>query len=152
MAPGELAGALHRLTAQLDSAADDLLRDEFGLSHSQLGFLMPLLEHTELDVTSLAAALHVSVPAVSKRVTWFTERDLVRSGSHPDGGRRVSLRLTPSGRRLAVRASTRLRARLDELVGDWQQDRLELLHDLVADLSATVSAAPAADSARGRTA
>ena len=152
MIPGELAHSLHLLTARLDAAADDLLREEFGLSHSQLGFLMPLLEHAELDVTSLAAALTVSVPAVSKRVVWFTERDLVRSRSHPDGGRRVALALTTSGRRLAVRASTRLRTRLDQLVAGWPEARLEQLHALVVELSATVSSAEATSAARGRTA
>jgi DNA-binding MarR family transcriptional regulator len=150
--PGELARSLHALTAQLDAAADDLVRQEFGLSHSQLGFLMPLLEHAELDITSLAAALNVSVPAVSKRVVWFTERDLVRSRSHPEGGRRVALALTPSGRRLAVRASTRLRSRLDELVADWPEGRLQQLHTLVTELSTTVSTASPANDARRRTA
>jgi DNA-binding MarR family transcriptional regulator len=135
---GELAQGLHALVSRLDAAADDLLRREFAISHSQLGFLMPLLDHRELDVTTLAAANRVSVPAVSKRVAWFTERGLISTRHPASGGRQVLLSLTPKGRRLATSASQRLRHRLDELVADWPDARRDLLRELVAELTDTI--------------
>ena len=134
-----LAGDLHALVGGLDAAAERLLQSEFGVTHSQLAFLMPLLQTTELDVSTLAAATGVSVPAVSKRVTWFTARGLVRARHPHDSAKRVVLSLTPKGRRLATAASTRLGQRLDELLAAWPIERRDLFHELVLEVTDLVA-------------
>jgi DNA-binding MarR family transcriptional regulator len=138
MTPIELAQSLHALVGELDSAAEELLQAEFGVTHSQLSFLMPLLSHGSLDVTSLAAVNRVSIPAVSKRIEWFVDRRLVRA-AHPQGdAKRVVLSLTPQGNRLAREASTRLANRLDDLLVSWPDSRRTVLHELVRDLTEAI--------------
>jgi DNA-binding MarR family transcriptional regulator len=131
----ELAQGLHALVGELDGAAEEVLHAEFGVTHSQLAFLMPLLHQGELDVSSLAASNRVSVAAVSKRIGWFVDRDLIRA-AHPTGdAKRVVLSLTPQGRRLAQGAASRLSSRLDELLADWPDDRRAAFHELVVEVT-----------------
>ena len=132
------AQALHGLVEALDAAAEELLQADFGITHSQLAFLMPLLREGELDVSSLAARNRVTLAAVSKRISWFVDRGLVRAG-HPVGdAKRVVLTLTPKGRRLAGAASARLASGLDELLDEWPVARRDALLDLALDVTAIV--------------
>ena len=134
----ELAHALHALVGELDAAAEAVLEAEFGVTHSQLSFLMPLLGDGPLDVSSLAARNHVSTAAVSKRIEWFVERDLVRA-EHPVGdAKRVLLSLTPQGRRLALGASSRLASRLEEVLAPWPEKRRVLLLSLITEVTAAI--------------
>ncbi len=138
MSSMELAQALHALVGELDAAAEELVQAEFGVTHSQLGFLMPLLREGDLDVSSLAASNRVSIPAVSKRIAWFVDRGLVRA-AHPSGdAKRVVLSLTPRGRRLAEDASARLASGLDDLLGSWPANRRRTFHELVLEVTGTL--------------
>ncbi|MFA7324131.1 MAG: hypothetical protein WC005_07225 [Candidatus Nanopelagicales bacterium] len=140
MSTVEFTQALHALVRELDDAAEEVLQGDFGITHSQLAFLMPLLSHGELDVSSLAAFKRVSIPAVSKRIKWFVDRSLIRA-VHPAGdAKRVILSLTPQGKRLATSASGRLASRLDELLATWPDDRRSVFHDLVLEVTWTIRA------------
>ena len=136
----ELAQALHALVGELDAAAEAVVRDEFGLTHSQLAFLMPLFTRGDLDVSSLAASNRVSIAAVSKRVGWFVDRGLI-DAEHPEGdGKRVVLSLTPQGRRLAKAASARLASGLEDLLAGWPAQRREAFRELVLEATETIRA------------
>lgn len=140
MSATELARALHALVGELDAAAEEVVRAEFGVTHSQLSFMMPLFIHGELDVTSLAAMNRVSVAAVSKRVGWFVGRDLIQA-EHPAGdAKRVVLTLTGEGRRLARTASARLTRGLDDLLVGWPEERRSVFMELVVDVTETIRA------------
>jgi len=134
----ELTQSLHALMRELDAAAEDVLRTEFDLTHSQLAFLMPLLQHGELDVSSLAAANRVSNAAVSKRIAWFVDRGLIRAG-HPAGdAKRVVLTLTPRGRRVTTAASQRLASGLEHLLSGWPERKRLAFHQLVLEVTSTI--------------
>jgi DNA-binding MarR family transcriptional regulator len=136
----ELAHALHALVGELDAAAEAVVQAEFGLTHSQLAFLMPLFTHGDLDVSSLAASNRVSIAAVSKRVGWFVDRGLINA-DHPEGdGKRVVLSLTSQGRRLAKSASERLASRLEDLLAGWPQQRREQFRELVLEATESIRA------------
>jgi DNA-binding MarR family transcriptional regulator len=96
---------------------------------------MPLLHHGALDVSALASSNEVSIPAVSKRVAWFTDRNLIRAARSPGDARRLVLSLTPKGRRLAQAAAARLSVRLDELLTDWPDERRDAFHELVVEVT-----------------
>ncbi len=134
----ELAEQLHSLVWELDNAAEELLRSEFGMSHSQLAFLMPLLHRSDLDVSSHAVAMGVTVPAVSKRTNWFVDRGLVASSRPPGDARRVVLNLTPAGRQLASEASAALAQRVDRLLAEWPESRRNSFGDMLCELTAAV--------------
>jgi DNA-binding MarR family transcriptional regulator len=129
-----LAQSLHALVAALDLEAERLLTERFGITHSQLAFLAPLLQAEALDVSSLAAAMRVSVPAVSKRTAWFVERSLVQVDGASAKGRRVLLSLTPEGRRLASEAIAALDDGLTALLADFPASRRDEFFTLVLEL------------------
>ena len=142
----ELAQALHELVGQLDAAAEAVLQEEFGVTHSRLSFLMPLVRQGPLDVSSLAATNRVSTAAVSKRIGWFVERDLVRADNPAGDAKRVLLALTPQGRRLARAASGRLAGRLEDLLAPWPEERrvvfLQLVQEVTEAIRVSDEAAP----------
>jgi DNA-binding MarR family transcriptional regulator len=152
MDEGSLAQSLHALVAALDIEAERLLTERFGLTHSQLAFLAPLLHAETLDVSSLATAVGVSVPAVSKRTTWFEERGLVQVDAVSAKGRRVLLSLTPKGRRLATAAIQALDDGLTSLFAGFPASRRDEFLALVLQLLDTVRGnSPAATRKEGTT-
>jgi DNA-binding MarR family transcriptional regulator len=92
---------LNALVKEMNNQADALLRTTFSITYSQFLFLQVLAEANQLDVTRLAEALGVTTPAVSKRLEWFTERQLVKTDQDPQNGKRVLVSLTPQGESLA---------------------------------------------------
>jgi DNA-binding MarR family transcriptional regulator len=146
-----LAQSLHALVATLELEAERLLAARFGISHSQLGFLAPLLATKTLDVTSLAAAMRVSVPAVSKRTGWFVDRGLVVADTTSANGRRVLLSLTPKGRELAAAAMAALDEGLSALLAGFPDSRRAEFLTLTLELLDHVRSASAAVSSEERT-
>lgn len=151
MSDESLAQSLHALVAALELEAERLLTARFGITHSQLGFLTPLLRAETLDISSLAAAMGVSVPAVSKRTRWFVDRGLVRADGASAGGRRVLLSLTPKGRRLAAAAIVALDEGLTALLAGFPESRREEFLTLTLELLDHVRAASAVASSTERT-
>ncbi len=92
---------LNALVTKMNTQADFLLRATFSITYSQFLFLQVLAEAKQLDVTRLAEGLGVTKGAVSKRLEWFTERQLVLAEQDPLNGRRVLISLTAQGRELA---------------------------------------------------
>lgn len=102
---------LNALVKEMNSQADSLLRARYSITYSQFLFLQVLAEATQLDVTRLAEALGVTKAAVSKRLEWFTERQLVMTTHDPQNGKRVLISLTPQGELLARESGDYLEAR-----------------------------------------
>jgi len=140
MVENRISFLLNDLVREMNGQADSLLRGEFGLTHSQFVFLLILFQTEQIDVTRLAEALGVTKGAVSKRVGWFLERDLVSTFQSPGDAKRVLIALTPEGFKLAKSAGDFLEQRFlatitksqkfdQELLRNELQKMLQLLRD-----------------------
>jgi DNA-binding MarR family transcriptional regulator len=131
---------LNTVVREMNSQADALLRQEFGITYSQFVFLMITSEHPRIDVTGLAKELGVTKGAVSKRVEWFVERGFALSQHPPGDLKRVQISLTKSGVQLAMQAgsfldktfmstiSTNTKSNFDVLAIELQEIYTRLLH------------------------
>jgi len=112
---------LNHLVGELNRNADRILRDEFGLTYSQFLFLLHLDSAGTVSSSGLARNMGVSRAAVSKRISWFTSRGLLRSGQTHHDNRVLTLSITPKGKRLVLEMSDvlerRFRERFDPLEG-----------------------------------
>lgn len=112
---------LNHLVGELNKNADRILREEFGLTYSQFLFLVHLDSAGTMSSSGLARNMGVSRAAVSKRVSWFTSRGLVRSGHTASDNRVLSLSVTARGKALVAQMSDvleqRFREKFDALEG-----------------------------------
>lgn len=129
MVENRISFLLNDLVREMNGQADSLLRREFGLTHSQFVFLLIVLETKEIDVTRLAEALGVTKGAVSKRIGWFLDRDLVSTHQSPGDGKRVLTSLTPEGIKLAKSAGDFLEHRFLATITNSQEFDQELLRN-----------------------
>lgn len=106
MAEKRISFLLNIVVREMNSQADGLLRDEFGITYSQFVFLITLSENPEIDVTRLAEALGVTKGAVSNRLRWFSQRGLASSTHKPGNSKQLMVRLTPKGLTLAQAAGS----------------------------------------------
>ena len=95
---------LNDLVRELNGQADSLLRHKFDITYSQFVFLLIVGENSDVDVTRLALSLGVTKGAVSKRMSWFIERDLVATHHTLDNSKRVLVTLTAKGASVAKAA------------------------------------------------
>jgi DNA-binding MarR family transcriptional regulator len=118
MAPmsGDLGFDLHRLTAQLDRAADRLLDEAFGLSYRRFVTLLLVGELRDPTQRALAEALGISEPSASRMVTVLAEVGLLEVSRAPEGGNRRRLALTPSGKEVVERSRELLEQRIARLL------------------------------------
>jgi DNA-binding MarR family transcriptional regulator len=129
MVENRISFLLNDLVREMNGQADSLLRGKFGLTYSQFVFLLILLEKKEIDVTRLAKALGVTKGAVSKRIGWFLERDLVSTYQSPGDAKRVLTSLTPVGIKLAKSAGDFLEQRFLATITRSQEFDQELLRN-----------------------
>lgn len=99
---------LNTVVREMNSQADGLLRQEFGITYSQFVFLMITSEHPGIDVTRLAHELGVSKSAVSKRLSWFVERGFAQTKHPPGDSKRITISLKREGELLAQKAGNYL--------------------------------------------
>jgi DNA-binding MarR family transcriptional regulator len=83
-----------------------------GLSGAQLFVLQKLGESPGMSLNDLAATTHTHQSSVSTVVSRLVDRGLVLRASSADDARRLELRLSAEGRRLASRAPDAAQARL----------------------------------------
>jgi DNA-binding MarR family transcriptional regulator len=111
-----LSRALHKLTARLDRAGDQILRQEAGLSYSRfLALYMVGFEGADTQRV-LAERLGVTEPSVSRMARVLAQAGLLEAVADPAGGNRHRLRLSPSGRELVERWGGELERRFASLV------------------------------------
>jgi DNA-binding MarR family transcriptional regulator len=127
---------LHKLTARLDRAADELLRKEQGISYARFLALFAVSE-TNGSQRDLAQWLGQSEPSVSRMVTVLADEGLLQAVRVDGAGNRRQLRLTPDGAKIVKRCGGFLEDRFEELVrrsrvpyGRYQRDTRRLLQQL----------------------
>jgi len=96
---------LNELVYVLNSTADRHLRANFGLTYSQFLFLVTLMSQDKPTPSYLADCLGVSRAAVSQRLSWFQERNLVKVARVLGNEKNLSLELTPKGEQLATQSA-----------------------------------------------
>jgi DNA-binding MarR family transcriptional regulator len=96
---------LNELVYVLNSTADRHLRANFGLTYSQFLFLVTLMSQDKPTPSYLADCLGVSRAAVSQRLSWFQERNLVKVSRVLGNEKNLSLELTPKGEQLATQSA-----------------------------------------------
>ncbi len=96
---------LNELVYVLNSTADRLLRANFELTYSQFLFLVTLMSQDKPTPSYLAECLGVSRAAVSQRLSWFQERNLVKISKVSGNYRNLSLSLTRKGETLATQSA-----------------------------------------------
>ena len=96
---------LNELAYVLNSTADRLLRANFELTYSQFLFLVTLMSQDKPTPSLLAECLGVSRAAVSQRLSWFQERNLVRVSRVSGNEKNLSLELTRKGELLATQSA-----------------------------------------------
>ena len=96
---------LNELVYVLNSTADRLHRANFELTYSQFLFLVTLMSQDKPTPSYLAECLGVSRAAVSQRLSWFQERNLVRVSRVFGNEKNLALELTRKGELLATRSA-----------------------------------------------
>jgi DNA-binding MarR family transcriptional regulator len=96
---------LNELVYVLNSTADRLLRANFELTYSQFLFMVTLMRQTNPTPSYLAECLGVSRAAVSQRLSWFQERNLVKISKVSGNDKNLSLALTRKGETLTTQSA-----------------------------------------------
>lgn len=140
---GYLAWRLHQATVH---RAEHLLAP-LRLTITQHAVLVLLSLESDLSSAELARRIGVTAPAMSKAAGELQTRGLVHRRPHPSHGRVVLLRVTPDGRRLALRSQRVLNSIEQDVAAELtcvEQDQFRaLLHRVVQRL--TPDAVPRSD-------
>ena len=96
---------LNELVYVLNSTADRLLRANFEITYSQFLFMVTLMSQSNPTPSYLAECLGVSRAAVSQRLSWFQERNLVKISKVSGNDKNLSLALTRKGETLAAESA-----------------------------------------------
>jgi DNA-binding MarR family transcriptional regulator len=96
---------LNELVYVLNSTADRLLRANFEITYNQFLFMVTLMSQTNPTPSFLAECLGVSRAAVSQRLSWFQERNLVKISRVSGNDKNLSLALTRKGETLATQSA-----------------------------------------------
>ena len=96
---------LNELVYVLNSTADRLLRANFEITYSQFLFMVTLMSQTNPTPSFLAECLGVSRAAVSQRLSWFQERNLVKISKVSGNDKNLSLALTRKGETLTTQSA-----------------------------------------------
>lgn len=96
---------MNELVFVLNSTADRLLRANFEITYSQFLFMVTLMRQTNPTSSYLAECLGVSRAAVSQRLSWFQERNLVKISRVSGNDKNLSLALTRKGETLTTQSA-----------------------------------------------
>jgi DNA-binding MarR family transcriptional regulator len=105
MNPSRITFTLNELVYVLNSTADRLLRANFEITYSQFLFMVTLMSQTNPTPSYLAECLGVSRAAVSQRLSWFQDRNLVKISKVSGNDKNLSLALTRKGETLAAESA-----------------------------------------------
>ena len=137
--PNALSYELHKLTARLNRAADELLRDHVGVSYARFLALLGVAQGAETQ-RALALWLGQSEPSTSRMVRVLAESGWLDVSRIPGAGNRRQLELTKSGHALVKECGQLLEDRFSDLVDRagvpyerYQQNTRRLLAELDKD-------------------
>ncbi len=135
MASNRITFTLNHLVAVLNSSADRLLRANFSLTYSQFLFLVTLQGLGKSTPSSLAERLGVSRAAVSQRLSWFEERQLIEISSTKGNLKNLSLRLSKRGSDIASQSADFLEAEFRKLFNGLPEVDLNALDKTLKQLT-----------------
>ena len=137
--PTALSYELHKLTARLDRAADELLRSDAGVSYSRFLALFAVSQGA-VSQRDLARWLGQTEPSASRMVGLLAEQGLLSATPVAGAGNRRRLQLTQSGTDLVDSCGRLLEGRFQDLVkrgqvnyASYQDCTRRLLRQLDAD-------------------
>jgi DNA-binding MarR family transcriptional regulator len=143
--PPGLSYELHKLTALLDRAADEILRREEGISYARFLTLFAVGE-TNGSQRDLARWLGQTEPSTSRMVSILAEEELLEVATVEGSGNRRRLRLTNGGALLVGRCGHLLEGRFEEMVRrsgvslvSYQRHTRRLLHQLELEQAVNVN-------------
>jgi DNA-binding MarR family transcriptional regulator len=110
--------------------------DNRGLTMSQLRTMLTLVRQDGLTPSALAERFHVTPSTVTGLTDRLVRQRLISRREDPEDRRLVRIYLTPEGRRVVGELEAAGRAYLTEILGQLPPERLELLADLLEELSA----------------
>ncbi|MER6310147.1 MarR family transcriptional regulator [Streptomyces sp. NPDC001657] len=90
--------------------------------------------HGEMRMSQLAELMAIDMSVTSRHVAHVCERGWIEREPDPADKRSRLLRLTPSGTEMLQELSTRYTAALARYLGDWSDDDVGLLNELLARL------------------
>lgn len=131
MSEKRISFLLNIVVREMNSQADGILRNEFGITYSQFVFLMTLSENPDIDVTRLSEALGVTKGAVSKRLSWFVEKGYVRCHHEVGNAKKVLVKLAPDGKKLVERTGAFLEKTFTSTISKSSQNNYQ---NLVSEL------------------
>jgi DNA-binding MarR family transcriptional regulator len=111
----QLSHQLHKLTARLDRAADQILQVEVGTTYARFLALFAVSQGAQSQ-RALATWLGITEPSVSRMTGVLVEAGLLEVSAPPGGGNRRHLRLTEAGAALVKQGGRALERRFAHLV------------------------------------
>lgn len=94
------AHSIHRLTTEMNRAAENTLQTGLGLSYGRFYFLFVMNDLGQATQHAIASALGYSDPAVSNMVSELVKEDIVTVQVDPSHRRRRLVTLTSKGKQL----------------------------------------------------
>jgi DNA-binding MarR family transcriptional regulator len=107
---------LHKLVLELDRAADNILRRQFGISYKRALFLLALQRQGTLTQHELAIRLGYSDPAVSAMLLQLTKDQYVVISISPVHKRKRLATITPKGSEIVNKGVRLLDDSYDQLM------------------------------------
>jgi hypothetical protein len=131
---------LNDVVREMNRQADGLLRQKYEITYSQFLFLLMVQDTEKCDVTRLAGSLGVTRGAVSKRLHWFIDRELVTTHKLANDEKRLMISLTENGASLTKSASDYLERKfLKVITSATESNQSNLRGELQAMLGALQS-------------
>jgi DNA-binding MarR family transcriptional regulator len=132
-----LADALSVIVRQASlPRAFERVSERAGILIERTGFpILRAIGSGPARVTALAAELGVDLSTMSRQVRALEEAGLITRTPDPADGRAAVLALTPEGVEVLKRLRASRRSLVAEQVGDWDEQDVERLADLLTRLS-----------------
>jgi DNA-binding MarR family transcriptional regulator len=118
-----LTYVLHQLVSLMDTAADRLLKEHFGISYGRFHFLLILSKSPRTTQHGLTTKLGHSDAAISRMANVLQKEHLLTISQDPSHARRNNLVLTAAGTKLVYDAGDMLETTFGDLL---QMSRIDL--------------------------
>lgn len=126
------------MAKMLDRLASATILKGEHLTLAEWRVMANLLRTGESTVNALAAATYVDRAEVSRASRSLEKHGLVERGSHPSSKAKRLLRLTGTGREMAVRIGGQRRLFYDYLLDGLSEEERQLLDDLLLHLAVRI--------------
>jgi DNA-binding MarR family transcriptional regulator len=101
--------------------------------------LRTLADLGPMSVNALAQELHLDSSTVTRQTASLEKAKLVERRPDPADGRSSSILLTAAGRRTMQSVETQRRRLIEEMLGDWDGDELDILGRVMGNLNVAIA-------------